>query len=155
MDSWSRGQLYNNNLDYDWFAQKLQRTQERTWLCWLSQVLPCQKKNRCKPTHTQTLFVKWLNSHSETVEELVVKAQKGELKASQYAPLFSHHKVPLNNPSLNASSINLTNTITPPRASFDEKGIPLPTSESYKRGMNDIPLNMIRSTFTAKTSGST
>ena len=37
-------------------------------------------------------------------------------------PLFSHHKVPINNQHLNASSINFNNTITPPRQSFDEKG---------------------------------
>ena len=37
-------------------------------------------------------------------------------------PLFSHHKVPINNPHMNASSINFNNTVTPPRAALDEKG---------------------------------
>ncbi len=37
-------------------------------------------------------------------------------------PLFSHHKVPINNPHMNASSINFNNTVTPPRAALDDKG---------------------------------
>lgn len=36
-------------------------------------------------------------------------------------PLFSHHRVPINSPHLNASAI-LSNTITPPRGPVDEKG---------------------------------
>jgi hypothetical protein len=66
--------------------------------------------------------VKWLSSNQETVEELIKKAQGGKLKASEEPnPLFSHHKVPINNPHMNSSAINFNNTITPPRASLDEK----------------------------------
>jgi hypothetical protein len=38
-------------------------------------------------------------------------------------PLFSHHRVPINNLHLNSSAI-LSNTITPPRGPIDEKGTP-------------------------------
>ena len=36
-------------------------------------------------------------------------------------PLFSHHRVPINNFHLNSSTI-LGNTVTPPRGPIDDKG---------------------------------
>ena len=80
--------------------------------------------------------------HADTFREMAqlqrkpgrVTAQKGavrqtqsrrvpSLQCSEPNPLFSHHKVPINNPHMNASSINFNKTVTPPRAALDDKGI--------------------------------
>lgn len=37
---------------------------------------------------TQTLFVKWLKSNKDNVEQLLAKAKQGKLKSSEYSLLI-------------------------------------------------------------------
>lgn len=68
-------------------------------------------------------------------------------------PLFSHHRVPINNFHLNSSTI-LGNTVTPPRGPIDDKGIALPISENpNRRTLNETytgGASLIKSTVLAK-----
>lgn len=38
--------------------------------------------------NTQTLFVKWLKSNQDNVEQLLAKAKQGKLKSSEYSLLI-------------------------------------------------------------------